>query len=118
AVVKDDILTQVEGECFVVVAPQPFGRELRHEIQLRVDVDQLVAERGEDNAANEGARPMRVEHVRIFLEADAELLGRSRRNRQDSTGKQSRYSYSHASSPYYRLCEKRRRRLPFGRVPH
>ena len=47
-------------------------RELRHDVQLLVDVEQLVAERGEDDAADIGARQRRIEHVGILGQADAQ----------------------------------------------
>ena len=52
--------------------------ELRHDVQLLVDVEQLVAERGEDDAADIGARQRRVEHVGILGEADAQVGLRER----------------------------------------
>ena len=47
---------------------------MRHEFQLVVDVDELVAQRREDDAADEGAGAVRVEHVGVFLQADAQRL--------------------------------------------
>ena len=49
-------------------------RELRHDLQLLVDVEQLVAQRREDDAADEGARQRRVEHVGILGQADAQVV--------------------------------------------
>ena len=54
-------------------------RELRHDVQLLVDVEQLVADRGEDDAPDIGARQRRIEHVGILGEPDAQMaLGRWR----------------------------------------
>ena len=47
-------------------------RELRHHAELLVDVEQLVADRREDDAAHIGARERRVEDVRVFGEPDAQ----------------------------------------------
>ncbi|CPP92888.1 Uncharacterised protein [Bordetella pertussis] len=74
AVVELDIGAQLECQRLVVLAEAPRLRQLRHELQLLVDVDQLVAQRGEDNAAHIGAGAVRIEHVRVFLQADAQVL--------------------------------------------
>ena len=47
-------------------------RELRHDVDFLVDVEQLVAERGEDDAPDIGARQRRIENVRILGESDPE----------------------------------------------
>ena len=66
-------------------------RELRHDVELFVDVEQLVAERREHDAADIGARQRRVENVRIFGKADAQrglgvntCLKRQQQRRRDS----------------------------------
>ena len=56
--------------------------------ELGRDVDQLVAQRGEDDAADEGARPVRVEHVGILLQADPQRLRRRGRARSGSPAAQ------------------------------
>ena len=52
--------------------------ELRHDVELLVDVEELVAERREHDAADIGARERRIEHVRILGEADAQRRLRAR----------------------------------------
>ena len=60
-------------------------RELRHDVELFVDVEQLVAKRREDDAADIGARQRRIENVGIFGEPDAQRgLGVSARCRSNS----------------------------------
>src|SRR5471032_785745 len=46
--------------------------ELRHDVELFVNVEQLVAERRENDAADIGARQRRIENVRILRKADAQ----------------------------------------------
>ena len=54
-------------------------RKLRHDVELFVDVEQLVAQCGKHDAADEGARQRRIEDVRVFGQAEAQLLGMARR---------------------------------------
>ena len=61
-------------------------RELRHDVELLVDVEQLVAQRREHDAADERARERRIEDVGILGKADAQRL-RGRRQRGDGGGK-------------------------------
>jgi len=49
--------------------------------ELGRDVDELDAQRGEDNAADKGVRQGRIEHVRIFGQPDAQ---RPRAGRQSA----------------------------------
>ena len=86
AVVEGHAGAQLERQRLVVGRPLVAGRELRHDLQLLVDVEQLVAQRREDDAADEGARQRRVEHVGILGEADAQglRLRRERRRRPSS----------------------------------
>src|SRR3954454_18301423 len=59
-------------------------RELRHDIELFVDVEQLVTKRCEYDAAGIGAAERGVEHVGIFGETDAKRrLGESARTERD-----------------------------------
>ena len=48
-------------------------RELRHDVELRVDVEQLVAHRGEHDAPDIGTRGGRIEIVGILGKADAQV---------------------------------------------
>ena len=60
--------------------------ELRHDVELLVDVEQLVAERGEHDAADIGARERRIENIGILGKADAERgLGLNRQPRATAT---------------------------------
>ena len=47
-------------------------RELRHDVELFVDVEQLVADGGEHDAADIGARQRGIEHIGVLGEADAQ----------------------------------------------
>ena len=51
-------------------------------VELLVDVEQLVAQRGKDDAADEGAGQRRIEDVRIFGEPEAQRLAERRRRGQ------------------------------------
>ena len=48
-------------------------RQLRHDGQLFVDIEQLVADRGEDDARGIGALQHRVEHVGVIAQPDAQV---------------------------------------------
>ena len=52
------------------------GGELRDDLQLLVDVEQLVAHRGEHDPTDIGACQCRVERVSVFAQRDLESLGR------------------------------------------
>ena len=82
AVMEDGVAPKLHGEGERIVRPRPFGGQLRHVVEVPVDVDQLVAEPGEDHAVEEAAADRRVQHVRIALEADAEVGGQRQRRRQ------------------------------------
>ncbi len=71
AVVKLDVGTQLDGHRFAVGGGLVRERELRNDVELRVDVEQLVAERGEDDAPDIGPRKRGIEHVGIFGKPDA-----------------------------------------------
>jgi hypothetical protein len=87
AVVEGDVVAQLDRQRLAVGAPLVAGRELRHDRQLLVDVEQLVAQGGEDDPADEGARQRRIEDVGILGEADAQRL---RRHRERGGGQQRR----------------------------
>ncbi len=48
------------------------GGELRYDLQLRVDVEQLVAERGEDEPADIAGAERRIEQVGVLAKSDAQ----------------------------------------------
>jgi hypothetical protein len=72
AVVERHPLAQLEGKRLVVVRPRVTGRELGHDGELLVEVEQLVAKRIEHDAADESARERRIEHIGVLGEADAQ----------------------------------------------
>ena len=73
-------------------------RELRHDVELLVDVEQLVAKGREYNASDIGSPHGRIEHVGIFGKADAQgRLGLRVRNQQH---RKSRCGRSQAQSPH------------------
>ncbi len=72
AVMELDALTQLDGERLVVVRPFVLGRQLRHDLEVGGNVEELVAQPGEDDAPDEGARQRRVENIGILVEPDAQ----------------------------------------------
>jgi hypothetical protein len=74
AVVEGDALAQFHGQRLAVGRPLVAGGQLRHDVELFVDLQQLVAQGAEDHAADEGAGQRRVQHVRVFGQADAQGL--------------------------------------------
>ena len=58
----------------LVVRPFVAGGELRHDVQLLVDVEQLVAQPGEHDAADIGGGQCRVHHVQVLPQRDAQGL--------------------------------------------
>jgi hypothetical protein len=50
----------------LVVRPFVPGGELRHDVQLCVDIEQLVAQAGEHDATDIGGGNRRVHHVQIL----------------------------------------------------
>ena len=55
-------------------------RELRDDLELLVDVEQLVADRREHDAPHIGARERRIEHVRVLGKPDAQWDCAARRS--------------------------------------
>ena len=70
AVVKLDAGPELDGDFLAVGRRLVAQCELRHDVELFVDVEQLVAERCEHDAADIGARHGRVEDIRILGEPD------------------------------------------------
>ncbi len=84
AVVERHARPELDGDGLAVGRGLLAERQLRHDVELVVDIEQLVAERGEDDAADIGARESRIEHVRILGKADAQVgLCSSRADRGD-----------------------------------
>ena len=95
AVVELHAGPELDGDGLAVGRGFVAERQLRHDVELGVDVEQLVAERGEDDAADIGARQRRIEHVGILGEADTQVglcrstaaRGERKQQRQRQTAK-------------------------------
>jgi len=70
AVVELDARAQPDHDRAAARGPLVPGGELRHDLEIGGDVEELVAERGEDQAADVGAADRRVEGVGIVVQAD------------------------------------------------
>ena len=87
AVVEGHAASQLDRQRLVVGRPFVAGRELRNDVELLVDIEQLVAQGGEDDAPDEGSRQRRVEHVGVFGQSHAQCLRRhDSRNSNQQTG--------------------------------
>src|SRR5262245_41579603 len=75
-------------------------RQLRHDVDVLVDVEQLVAQRGEHDAADVGAGQCRIEHVRILGQTNPQ-----RRLRHDGrTGQENgRNRYTGETKPLHEI---------------
>ena len=81
-------------------------RELRHDVELLVDVEQLVAEGREHDAADIGAADAGIEDVRILGNADAKRglglgLGRACERRQQCRRQECQTHRTHRSQPLF-----------------
>ena len=74
AVVEGDTRPQLDRQRLAVRRPLITGGELRDDVELVVDVEQLVAERREHDPPDEGPRQRRVEHIGIFGESETQRL--------------------------------------------
>jgi hypothetical protein len=72
--VKRDAVAQLDFQRFVVCRPLMGGGQLRHDVQLFIQVEKLIAEAGKHDAADERARHRGVEDVGIFRQADSQGL--------------------------------------------
>jgi hypothetical protein len=79
AVVERDAGPQLNRQRFAVRRPLILGGELRDDRELLVDVEELVAERREDDAADERPRERRIEDIGVLGKADAQRLRGRRR---------------------------------------
>ncbi len=68
---------QFQNKSLIAVDPLPLGGELRRDIELRSDVDELVAHRGEDDPPGVGSRQGGIQHIRVVGESDAQHPGGS-----------------------------------------
>src|SRR5262245_42114878 len=64
---------ELDGHGLAVGRGRVAERQLRHDVELVVDVEQLVADRGEDDAPDIGAAERRIEHVGILGQPDAQI---------------------------------------------
>src|SRR5581483_9926735 len=73
AVVKLHARPELDGDGLAVGRRLLAERELRDDVALLVDVEQLVANRGEDDARGVEARGRGIERVGVVAEADAKM---------------------------------------------
>jgi hypothetical protein len=78
AVLERDAAAQRERQRLVVIGPGIVGSELRHDLERRADVEELVAHRDQNDARHQRARQRWIERIRIFGESDAQRLCRGR----------------------------------------
>src|SRR5512132_650145 len=76
-------------------------RQLRHDVDVLVDVEQLVAQRGEHDAADVGAGQCRIEHVRVLGQTNSQ-----RRLRHDHrTGQENGHNcYTDETKPLHEIA--------------
>ncbi len=72
AIVVRHAFAQSHGQGFTVFAPVPGCGQLRRVGQIRIHVHQFVAQRGVHQSTGVGARTMRIQHIGIVLNADAQ----------------------------------------------
>ncbi len=101
AVVELDALAQLDGDRLAVLGGLVRQRQLRHDVELVVDVEQLVAQRGEHDAADVGARQRRIEHVGVLGQADAQRRLRQGRRR---TGQQNSRRRNRKTEPVHEIA--------------
>ena len=82
-VMEGDAVAQLEGDHLAVLGDLPGGREARHDLQIGRDVDELVAQRLEDDAADEALAGRRVEEVRIVEKPDPQASAPKPRSRRE-----------------------------------
>jgi len=111
AVLEFDARPELDGDLLAVGGGLVRQRELRHDVELFIDVEQLVAQRGEHDAADIGARHGRIEHVRILGEADPQRglgfgldLGAGRQRHQQGGGRRRQTKHPHRATPHHHAC--------------
>src|SRR5713101_3535095 len=72
AVLELDAGAQLDDDREAVGRPLVAGGELRNDLEIRGDVEELVAEAGEDQAARVGSADRRVERVGVVVQPDAQ----------------------------------------------
>ena len=65
--------TQLDGDRLAVGRGLAAERQLRHDVRLLVDVEQLVADRGEDDSRGVEARQGGIHGVRVVAQPDAQM---------------------------------------------
>src|SRR5262249_22428166 len=65
-----DVWPELYADCLAVGGGLVREGELRHNIKLLVDIEQLVAKRCKDDASDIGPGERGIEHVRIFGQPD------------------------------------------------
>src|SRR5262245_2099505 len=76
AVVEDDAWSQLQGENLTVFVPGPFPCQLWSIVQLCIDIDELVTQRGKDDTADERPSLSRIEPIGVLLQTNAQGLRR------------------------------------------
>src|SRR5262249_50323389 len=89
--------------------------ELRHDVALLVDVEELVAQRREDDAGGVEARQGRVEHVAVVAQADAQVALRLGAD-GDEGQRSCQNDPSHDDSNLYFRASHPTRPMPSGRA--
>ena len=105
AVVEVDAGPELDGQRLAVGRGLVAEPELRDDVQLVVDVEQLVADRGEDDARGIGARQARIERVRIVADADAQMrLRGDRQARREKASARALRTGGHGTPPLHTPC--------------
>src|SRR5262249_38141136 len=83
AVLELHAVAEVDDEVGGVL-PRVAGRQHRHDVQLHVDVEQLVADAGEHDAADIGGAEGGIEQIRVLAQADMQdaILRQRRRGKR------------------------------------
>src|SRR4029077_14812810 len=71
AIVKRDAWPQFNGDRLTVGGRRMRECELRYDIEVLLDVEQLVAERRKDDTTDICTGERRIEHIRVYSQADA-----------------------------------------------
>src|SRR6185312_17359050 len=72
AVLEFHVRPELDGNCLAVGGGVVGERKLRHDVEVLVDIEQLVAEGSEHDAPDIGPRERRIEDVGIFGKPDTE----------------------------------------------
>ncbi len=101
AVVKFDVRPQLDRHRLPVGGGLVAECKLGNRVELLVDVEQLVAERGKDDAADIGARERRIENIGILGEADPQrrLRGGDSAGQDQQRGRSRKTKRLHRTSP-------------------